>query len=285
MNRLPFSLAACALLATTLLPAQTAGPSLTEFALERRIDLATTHTSTDLAIPAEMVPAIASGAFEVRERLFFNPAGATLTSTMFVVQNGAPIPTPINASLSGNMLGTQTLNVERLQVTLAPRNSISFTGTVSGSSAGNILGNVAGLPFSVTLSFTDASPTAGYDLVHVIAGRIVAYSREAFGTLVVPRPPVPPVNPTGPQIVIDAPPNTVSRQISLDASGTTDDSGTSLSFVWQNVNKSAVILNPNTAVATIQFTEGAGDYSFSVTVTNGRGQTATKQVTISYFGR
>ncbi len=263
----------------------TAQPAVTEFAIERRVDLATTHGTRALQLPSDLGQGIVSGALEVRERLIFNPSGAALTSTLFAVQAGAPLPTPLNANLGGMTLGIYNLNVEKLQVTTRPSNSISFTGTVAGATAVSVLGNVAGLPFSVSLGFGEGTPTKATDVVHVMAGRIVAYSAEAEGTLVVPRPPAPPENPAGPQIVIAAPANTVSRQIGLDASGTTDDSGTSLAFTWRNVNKSAVILNPNTAVATIQFTEGPGDYLFELTVTNGNGQTAKKTITVTYFGR
>jgi hypothetical protein len=43
--------------------------------------------------------------------------------------------------------------------------------------------------------------------------------------------------------------------------------------------------NQNTAMATVQFGEGFGDYTFEVTVTNGAGTSAKKTVTITYLGR
>ena len=99
------------------------------------------------------------------------------------------------------------------------------------------------------------------------------------------RPPAPLGPDLGPQIVISAPSNIVSKQISLDASQTTDASGTSLSFVSKTVNKSAILLNPNTAVATVQFSESPGDYTFELNVTNGNGLSAKKSATVTYFGR
>eukprot|EP00456_Euglypha_rotunda_P080569 TRINITY_DN78126_c0_g1_i1.p1 TRINITY_DN78126_c0_g1~~TRINITY_DN78126_c0_g1_i1.p1 ORF type:complete len:154 (-),score=25.80 TRINITY_DN78126_c0_g1_i1:10-471(-) len=110
--------------------AQTSGPVVSELSLERQLVLATTLTTADLTLPADKVQALTSGALEIRERLIYNPSGATLTSTIFAVQTGSPIPTPINANLTGFILGGYTLNVEKIYATTTPRNSLAFTGTV-----------------------------------------------------------------------------------------------------------------------------------------------------------
>ena len=283
IQSLAAALAVCAL--TVPAYAQTAGPAVTELLLERKLTLPETLTSTDLVLPADKVQAVTSGAMEVRERFIYNPNGNSLTSTIFVVQTGSPLPTPINANLNNAILGVFALNIDKIYATTTPRNSLAFTGTVGSASAGGVLGNVVGLPFSVSFTYTNDTPPKIADLVHVIAGRVVIYSKDAVGTLVVPRPVTPPAPGAGPQITITAPINTSDRQINLDASKTTDASGTSLTFAWKNVNKSSVLLNPNTAVATVQFAEGGGDYIFELTVTNGNGVSAKKTVTVTYLGR
>lgn len=281
---LPY-LAALALV--TAAPAQTMGPEVQELSLERQLALSTTLGTASLNVPADKLQAVTSGALEVRERLIYNPGGATLTSTIFAVQTGSPLPTPINADLSSQILGVYTLSVEKLYSTTKPKGALAFVGTVTGASGNGVLGDMMGAPFVVSLGYTQAEDgkSTVSDVVHVMAGRVVAYTKDAAGTLTIPKPTTPPTEAEGPQISVVAPTNTVDRQIVLDASGTTDASGTSLSFVWKNVNKSSVILNPNTAIATVQFTEGLGDYIFELTVTNGNGTKATKTVTVSYWGR
>lgn len=279
-----------ALLAASLTGSgQTTGPVVTELSLERLLALTTTLTTTELSLPADKMQGIISGAWEVRERLIYNPSGATLTSTIFVVQPGSVMPTPINANLTGAIIGVYTLNVEKIYSTTAPKNALAFTGTVAGSSNGGVLGNVTGLPFSVSMAYTDptaTTPAKVTDVVHLVAGRVMVYTKDANGTLVVPKVVTPTTPPgTGPQIVITAPTTTVDYQVALDASKTTDASGTSLSFAWKSLTKSSAILNPNTAVATVQFGEGSGDYVFELTVTNGNGVAVKQTVTISYFGR
>jgi hypothetical protein len=252
--------------------------AVTELVLERPLTSANILTATPLFLPP--------GAFEIRERLIYNPSGATLTSTIFTVQPGSPLPTPINASLAGAVLGVYTLNVEKVFVTAKPFPAVAFTGTVAGASGSGVLGDVLGLPFMVSFGYKygEGNNAEVLGLTHTIAGRVTAFSATAAGRLVIPRPPAPPENPTGPRIVLNVPVNTVSKQIDLDASKTTDDSGTTLTFAWRNVNKSAALLNQNTAVATVQFTEGAGDYIFEITVTNGNGQSAKQTVTVAYLG-
>ena len=265
--------------------AQSAAPVVTELLLERQLAVPTTLTSNDLSIPADKAQGILSGALLVRERMVFNPGASTITSTLFTVQPGAPLPTPINANLTGSILGVYTLSIEKIYKTILPKNSLAFTGTVTGGTPNGVLGDVAGLPFTVSLGYTDDTPAKIIDLVHVMAGRVVIYTKDAVGTLIVPKPETPTPPGEGPQVVIVAPANTVDMQIALDASKSTDASGTTLTFAWKNVNKTAVLLNPNTAIATVQFGEGFGDYIFELTVTNGNGVSVTKTVTVSYLGR
>lgn len=275
-----------ALLAGTIQgTAQTTGPMVNELSLERVVSLPTTLSTVDLALPPDKVQGILNGSWEVRERLIFNPSGATITSTLFVVQTGSGPITPLNANLSGFVLGVYTLSVERVYSTVLPRRSVAFSGTVAGSTFGGVLGNVAGMPFLLSMGYSDDLPARVTDVVHVIAGRVVVYSREAAGTLVVARTVAPPPPGVGLDIVVLAPSTTTDSQIVLDASRTTDTSGTPLRFSWVLLNKTSAILNPNSALATVQFGEGMGDYTFELTVTNGNGVSAKKTVTVTYYGR
>ncbi len=282
----PFLRALAAIAVSLPLLAQTTMPPqiVTDLSLERRLTLSNALTSTDLTFAPDRLQSINSGALELRERLIYNPTAGTLTSTIFTVLSGSPAFS-IDANITSGIVGQYTLNIEKTYSVTKPRNILAFTGTVSSSSPNGVLGDVSGAPFSVSMVYTNDTPPKIIDLVVVIAGRVVEYSKDATGTLNLPKPITPVTPPTGAQINISAPTVTTDRQISLDASKTTDASNTSLTYVWKNVNKSAAILNPNTSVAIVQFSEGFGDYIFELTVTNGNGVVTKKTVTISYLGR
>lgn len=283
-SKKPFLTALAAIALSLPVLAQTAPQVVTDLSLERRLILGNALTSTDLNFAPDSLQLINSGALELRERLIYNPTLGTLTSTLFTVQSGSPALS-LDANITGGTVGQYTLNIEKTYSVTKPRNILAFAGTVSSSSPNGLLGDVAGAPFSVSMVYTNDTPPKVVDLVVVIAGRVVEYSKDATGTLTLPKTNTPvTAPPTGPQINIIAPTSTTDRQISLDASKTTDASNTSLTYVWKNVNRSAAILQPNTSVAIVQFTEGFGDYVFELTVTNGNGVVSKKTVTISYLG-
>ena len=86
-------------------------------------------------------------------------------------------------------------------------------------------------------------------------------------------------------VVTPVPADLVSNSIQLDASQSTDANGLPLSFLWSNPTHNAGITGANTATPTVQFAGGRGQYSFSVVVTNSQGASASKTVSVNYFGR
>ena len=91
---------------------------------------------------------------------------------------------------------------------------------------------------------------------------------------------------SAPSVVIaPVPADLVSSSIQLDASHSTDANGLPLSFLWSNPTHNAGMTGANTATPTVQFAGGRGQYSFSVLVTNSQGASASKTVSVNYFGR
>lgn len=256
-----------------------------ELFLERALTPATLIPSAPLTMPGRLQQGLADGSMELRERLIYDATGNNLQSLLFVVQSGEPMPAPINAFLADSVVGRYTMSIEKLTGTKVPQKTLAFTGVITSGQSNQALGDVLGAPYFLSLSYTGDTDAKPADIVHVVAGRVVVYSKTAAGKLAVPKEPAPPNPNAGPQIVVIAPANTVSRQVQLDASGTTDSSGTPLRFNWRATNKTAVVLNPATATPTVQFSEGPGEYTFELTVTNGNNISAVKVVSVYYFGR
>jgi hypothetical protein len=80
---------------------------------------------------------------------------------------------------------------------------------------------------------------------------------------------------------------TISRQLTLDASGSAGPTGTTLKYNWTLAPDSqfASIQNGDTATPTVQFSQGYGVYTFQLTVTASDGSSAQDTISILYVGR
>src|SRR5712692_3466948 len=73
---------------------KTAPASVTALSFERAVPLANVLTTiTPNADPAALA-ALAGGALEIREQLIYNPGTGNVTSTVFLVPTGSPLPSP-----------------------------------------------------------------------------------------------------------------------------------------------------------------------------------------------
>ena len=91
------------------------------------------------------------------------------------------------------------------------------------------------------------------------------------------KPPVPVVKPQSM--------TTPQREMQLDGSESSDPEGEPLAFSWKRTGKSAAMMGADTAKPIVQFTEGYGEYSFELTVTDPKGASAKAVATILYTGR
>jgi hypothetical protein len=75
---------------------------------------------------------------------------------------------------------------------------------------------------------------------------------------------------------------TLDRQVTLDASGSTDPSGGALTFFWEPLSTGAAVLDQGGPRTRVQLGGLAGDYQFRVTVRNAQGATGTATVTVRF---
>jgi hypothetical protein len=279
-------------------PAQT----LTAFNIERTIALNDILTGITPNLPANVLAALAGGALEIRETLVYNSQSNTLTSTVFAVPTGSPIPTPPAelANLGTALVAVVTMTVDKIYVTTKPFMGVMFVGTDTQSTAtpyGTYQGAASSIsagftPATSATSTTPATPATVNTVIETVAGAIVLYSPTAtVNTLTVTMPP-----PSGggggtssaPTVVITPANQTVTgKQIALDASQSTDPGGLALTFQWSVVGSGNVsLLHGTSAVATAQLGDnGPNTYTFMVTVTDSAGNSATGTTVITYVGR
>jgi hypothetical protein len=271
--------------------------------IERKIALNDILTGITPTLPANVLAALAGGALEIRETLIYNSQANTVTSTVFAVPTGSPIPTPPAelANLGSALVAAVTMSVDKIYVTTKPFMGIMFVGTDTQSTV-TPYGSYQGAASAISVGFTPATAASGTTsatpatvntVVESVAGAIVLYSPTAtVNTLTVTTPP-----PGGgggsttgaPTVVIAGGVNqtVTTRNIALDASQSTDPNGLALTYQWsvtggdQNVS----LLHGTSAVASAQLGDnGPNTYVFTVTVTNSAGQSTTVTVTINYVG-
>jgi uncharacterized protein (TIGR03437 family) len=174
----------------------TAPPAVQSFSIERTVMAANTGTTYDTSLSASILASLASGTQEMREQLIYNPQANTLTSTVFLVQAGSPIPTPSGTDIAPTTLATYSISVGQTYTSCIPYPSIMFTGTVTSSSGGaSAPGGIYNLPFSgtpasVSIGYTTDSPPQINNVVTLLAGIAVSYSPAGYGTLTFPANPV-----------------------------------------------------------------------------------------------
>ena len=174
-----------------------APPNVVSFTIERTVMPSDTETTYDSSIPATILASLASGALEIRERLIYNPQANTLTSTIFLVQPGSPIPTPGSVDISSMTLASYTISVDRTYTSCSPFPSLMFVGSITSSSPGaaslNGTYNLAfsGTPATVSIGYTTDNPPLINNVVTLIAGIAVSYSATANGSVTFPGNAVP----------------------------------------------------------------------------------------------
>jgi hypothetical protein len=279
---------------------KTAPASVTALSFERAIPLANVLTTiTPNADPATLA-ALAGGALEIREQLVYNPGTGNITSTVFLVPTGSPLPSP-GGTISGlNLVTITTAVVSHILTSCAVAPSLLFDGTISGSTpaANGYLygGSLVGASYALSLGYTTDTTPKLNNVTETIPGVVTLYTAAATGTLTVPASSSGGGGGggTGPTIVVKfangtiALPNSNTQAANspflLDASGSSS-SGGALTFAWSTISNSPVQFQlANSAITLVQF-PSAGDYQIQLVVTDASGASSTFKITLTFTGR
>ncbi len=155
-----------------------------------------------------------------------------------------------------------------------------LTWTTTGATGATI----TGVGSVTTNGSVDVTPVS--DTTYTITASNSRFTAKATVTVKVSIPSGP-NNP--PVIKVNVPDEitTIDREIWIDASGSSDPDGDTLTYAWTQVQgpsnyMEAAIIRPNSPVAGFQLQGMYGDYTFMLTVTDSKGASATKQIHVKF---
>jgi len=207
----------------------------------------------------------------------------------------SPAATTVYTLTATNQAGTVTA-MATVNVTVIPPPTIAtFTATPNPSpspgspvtlycsTTGAVSMTLAGFAVGPPTATLVVHPTATTTYTCMATGPNGATASQSI-TVTVNNPTTPP--PAAPPVIVIAGGttiNTISRFLTLDASGSYSPEGyTPLTFLWTSVNNSAAIINPTSPMPNIQLEEIGGIYLLNLTVTDSKGNSATQVVTINF---
>ncbi len=77
--------------------------------------------------------------------------------------------------------------------------------------------------------------------------------------------------------------DTIYRLLTISGAASTDPEGLPLTYRWRALDRTAAVLDPNSATTRVQLGEQFGSYVFELTVTNSKGISASKTVTVNFI--
>jgi hypothetical protein len=156
----------------------------------------------------------------------------------------------------------------------APGNAVTISYTATNATSVSFAPAVAGATVAGPVT---VNPTATTTYVITATGANNQTATCSVTVTVTPAPRPPDVIITEGSMV-----ETIYRQLTLDASGSTDPAGGALTFLWEPLSTGAAVLDPGQALTRVQLGGLAGDYLFRVTVRNAQGATGQATITVRF---
>lgn len=266
-----------------------------------------TATVTVTAPAAPRILSFTGSPLEIGEgessRLSWEVTGATEVNitdigdtTLRGNSNVTPAATKTYILVAKNPGGEATASVT---ITVAPNaRIISFTATppesakpgdpvrLSWQTSGATEVTISGIGAVSANGSLDVNPTADTTYTLTARGPRNTATEQLFVKVNDPTPPPPPNRP--PTIIVNVPDSfdTLDREHILDASGSFDPDGDSLTYQWRQVGvnnqNNAAIITATSPTTRVQLQGIFGDYIFELTVTDSKGASSTKTIRIRF---
>lgn len=200
-----------------------------------------------------------------------------MQNDLYLVPKGSPavtaLPLPAN-------FGYLTIKVNSIQFSCMPRPSVLLTGTVLAGV--DIFAPPAGAAWAYSFGYdlnNTANPFNNSVSDSVALGLL--FAAQAQGSITFTSAPAGPSIVIAPAALSSGKLQVFANQLALDASKSSDPSGSALTYQWGSDKPAAFYPNTTSPSPTMVFQSGSGDYTVTLTVTNAAGATATAKYVVT----
>ena len=154
---------------------------ITSFLMEHEVDVTTIKSTLTPNIPAAVTGPIFSGAKKVRSRIVWNQTTGVMTNHLFLVDPGAPLPTPASVDFVQVRFAFIDVRVDTVYSSSQPNPAAMFVGVITAGFP--IYLPPAGAPYAFSFAYTTGTPTQFRDIVSLSTGIAVLYQDRATGSI------------------------------------------------------------------------------------------------------
>lgn len=268
--------------------------SVQSFTAEYPVALTSINSNVQPNIPPNLLASITGGALEIRQQVSWPVTSAMAPGTnharvlTFLVAPGSPEMTP--PAGQNLLIDSHIVSIQSSAVSTTPTNAVAMMGTVVANDPVTPFGNATGALWSFSAGYTTGTPARFRNITVAVAGIASWYTSSGTGSISFTGgtdggPGEEPGGNRPPTADAGADFSTLSLQVQLNGSNSSDPDNDELTYSWVVSGRSATILQSNTNRPIVQFGGGLGDYVFQLTVTDPSGASSTDTVTVMYLGR
>jgi hypothetical protein len=162
--------------------AQTAGPAVGDFTIERVLTLASIVAPTAPNFPPPVLAGLQAGAIEIHQVFAYNSAKGTVEQTAFVVPGKSPVPfpNPGSAPLADHYI----VQVDGASVTSSPSPSVVLLGHVTSNDVATPWGNINGAGISIAFGYQSTGSSVQFGpIVESVSPVYGLYTAAGAGSL------------------------------------------------------------------------------------------------------
>jgi hypothetical protein len=247
-------------------------PGFANFQFEHPVSFTGVLSTLPVTIPASVAGPIFSGQAWIRERLTYDNSTKILVTDLYTVPVGTVFPTPSSIDIVGTRFGYLVSYINNVYLSCTPRPSAFLTGWALDGA--NLYGLPDGSGYALGFGFTTDNPPVIRDIGTISAGIATSFDGHAIGTL----------NFLTASVAVTGAPviATNARLINLSINNAGSTGGPFTSYQWSTNGPGLAFLQANSPSTPVLIDGPLGDYTATLTVTNGYGQTASTNVTIRF---